>query len=72
MNSTLRFNADTMTCGGCVRTIRTALEEVPGVTPVHIVPGQPVEVSYDDEATDPAAIVAAVERAGYPTSPVAA
>lgn len=68
MADTLRFNVDGMTCGGCARTVRAALEEVPGATPVRVVPGQPVEVTLDGEAADRDTVVAAVERAGYAPS----
>ena len=65
MKDTLRFTVEGMTCGGCARTVRQALAEVPGATPMRVVAGQPVEVEFDDEQADRDAILAAVERSGY-------
>lgn len=65
MENTLRFKVEGMTCGGCARSVRQALESVPGVSAERVVAGEPVEVRVDDPTTDRAAIVAAVERAGY-------
>jgi len=49
-----------MHCGACVKRVRAALEKVPGVTVVG------VEIGTATVAGDVAAIVAALEKAGYP------
>lgn len=65
MDTTLQFRIDDMVCGGCVRSVRAVLDKTPGVTPVHVVPGEPVEVRIDRSQADRATVAAAVERAGY-------
>ena len=55
-----------MSCGGCVRNVRHALGRLPGVRVDNVSVGQ-ATVSYDPGVTDRAAIVAAIERAGYAT-----
>ena len=65
MENTISFKVEGMTCGGCARSVRQALESIPGVTSERVVAGEPVQVRLNDPATDRAAIVAAVERAGY-------
>jgi copper chaperone CopZ len=54
-----------MTCNGCVRHVDKALREVPGVTAVEVsLPEQRAKVVHDESAAV-AALVAAVETAGY-------
>lgn len=55
-----------MHCAGCERTLRDALEALPGVSrarPEHI--GDDVEVVYDDGVTSMADLHAAVAAAGF-------
>jgi copper chaperone len=62
------FTVRGMHCGGCVKSVTRAVSQVPGV--------QAVEVSLDkgtasvqyDGAVAPAAIVAAIEAAGFEAS----
>ena len=65
METSLRLRVEGIACSGCARTVREALDALPGVRAEHVAPGEPVVVRYDDALTDPAAIAAAVERAGY-------
>ena len=70
MNTTLLFNVEGMTCGGCARTVRKALEDVPGVTVERVVAGQPVEIHLDETRTEWKAVAAAIEQAGYRPVPI--
>lgn len=65
METTLRLPVQGIVCSGCARTVREALDGLPGVRSERVAPGEPVVVRFDDALTDPAQIVAAVERAGY-------
>jgi copper chaperone CopZ len=55
-----------MSCGSCVRHIRTALDQHPGVknAEVNLAAGE-VTVCFDPEATKAAAIVEAIRESGY-------
>lgn len=53
-----------MSCGHCVKAVRSALEALAGVD-VHAVEIGTAQVGYDTEATDAAQIVEAIEDAGY-------
>lgn len=64
MANTLQFKVEGMTCGGCARSVRQALESVPGVTAAQVTVGEPVKVQLaGDVGAD--ALAAAVERAGF-------
>jgi len=55
-----------MTCNGCVKHVDAALRAVPGVTAVEVnLAEQRAKIVHDDAAAPPAALVAAVEAAGY-------
>ena len=63
MLTTLRITG--MTCNGCVRHVDKALRAVRGVTAVEVsLPEQLAKVVHD-ESIGEAALVAAVESAGY-------
>jgi copper chaperone CopZ len=63
---TKSFTVTGMTCGNCEKHVRHAAEELPGVTGVLVDrPGNRATVSFDPDATTPAAIVAAIVDAGY-------
>ncbi len=62
---TLRI--DGMSCGHCVRAVREALEDLPGVEVAEVEVGR-ATVRYDDAQTGPADLAAAVEEAGYTVS----
>lgn len=55
-----------MTCGGCVGAVTKALRAVDGVTQVEISlnAGQ-AKVEFDERATSPDRLRAAIQRAGY-------
>jgi copper chaperone CopZ len=55
-----------MHCGGCEQRVQEALERVPGVSRAHAEHiGDEVELEYDAERVDAAALRAAVEAAGF-------
>ncbi|HYC32966.1 MAG TPA: cation transporter [Gemmatimonadales bacterium] len=53
-----------MSCGHCLNAVNRALSAVPGVEVESVRIGQ-ARVRYDESATSPAAIEAAVSEAGY-------
>ena len=53
-----------MSCGGCVRSVRHALDRLPGVRVDAVTVGT-ATVSYDPAVTARQDILAAIERAGY-------
>ena len=65
---TLRFSVDGMTCGGCVRSVRTVLERLPGVTVEHVGLDEPAVVRVEGDATGREDVRRAVEDAGYSVS----
>lgn len=67
--SKLRFSVEGMTCGGCARTVRQALEAIPGLEVERVVAGQPVEVALDGDTIDEQTVFDAIERAGYRPTP---
>jgi len=60
-----------MTCGHCLNAVNKALGALPSVTIEQVRIGR-AEVSHDAAVTDAAAIVQAVENAGYRATAVAA
>ena len=63
---TTRFAVDGMTCGGCVRGVTKVVSELPGVKAVDVsLLEKAAKVEYDAAAVTPAAIVAAIEGAGF-------
>lgn len=65
---TLRFAVDGMTCGGCVRSVRTVLERLPGVTVEHVGLDEPAVVRVEGGATGRDDVRRAVEDAGFAVS----
>ena len=63
MVTTLRIIG--MTCNGCVRHVDKALRAVPGVTAVEVDLPAGTAKSVHDDSAPVAAMVAAVEAAGY-------
>lgn len=53
-----------MSCGGCVRNVREALDRIPGVNVETVRVGE-ATISYDPAVTDWDDILVAIERAGY-------
>jgi copper ion binding protein len=63
------FTVGGMSCGGCVASVTRAVSRLPGVRTVDVSLEQKVaNVEYDEAATDGAAIVAAIEAAGFEAS----
>jgi mercuric ion binding protein len=61
------FAIENMTCALCPITVKTAMEDVAGVTGVEIdFAAKTAQASYDARRTDAAAIAAASVNAGYP------
>ena len=58
---------DGMSCGHCLNAVNRALSAVPGVEIESVQMGR-AEVRYDESATSPAALEAAVSEAGYRAS----
>ena len=55
-----------MHCGGCVKSVTRAVSVLPGVQTVEVSLEQNVAiVEYDGAASGPAAIVTAIEAAGF-------
>jgi copper chaperone len=65
MNDTLNFKVEGMTCGGCARALRNALEAVPGVTVEEALVEGPVRVQIDPAKAGREDLAKAVEGAGY-------
>ena len=63
MNRTT-LKIDGMSCGHCVMAVRKALEEVEGVRVEQVAIGT-ATVEYDPAVADAAAVIAAVDEAGY-------
>ena len=66
MMECVTLNVQGMTCGGCVASVTRVLKAVPGVTEaaVTLQPGV-ANVTYDPARTQPAALRAAIEDAGF-------
>jgi copper chaperone len=60
----LTLHIEGMSCGHCLNAVNRALTELPGVTIDSIRIGR-AELEYDERATTPARIEAAVSDAGY-------
>jgi copper chaperone len=55
-----------MTCGGCVSSVRRALENVEGVESAVVdLKEASAEIFFDDTFVDPRTLARAVEAAGY-------
>jgi len=62
----ITFPVQGMSCGSCVRQIKTALEDNSGVKSVEVnLAAGEVTVSYNPQSTGPAAIAEAIRKSGY-------
>jgi len=61
---TLTLQIDGMTCGHCVKAVREALAELPGVEVQDVAIGSAI-VTYDPGTTPRIELVEAVRDAGY-------
>lgn len=60
------INIDGMTCGGCVKSVDSALTRLNGVQSVDVdLEGNKASVTYDSSAVAVDAIVEAIEEAGF-------
>ena len=61
-----KFNVTGMTCTACSAHVEKAVAKVPGVHSVNMnLMANSMLVDYDSAAADPAALIRAVEEAGY-------
>lgn len=61
-----RFRVSGMTCAGCENLVREALEELEGVVSVRASHSEGVvDVNYDSERINPAALVAVIGEQGF-------
>jgi copper chaperone len=68
MSATVRqeFAVEGMHCGGCVKSVTGAVSQLAGVRKVDVsLEKKAAVVEYDGSALAPAAIVAAIEGAGF-------
>jgi len=67
---TQEFAVDGMSCQGCVRSVTGALSKVAGVRSVDVsLERAGATVEFDPASVQPAAIVAAIEAAGFDARP---
>jgi copper chaperone CopZ len=65
-SSRTRIPVQGMSCGSCVRHVRTAVENVTGIQAVEVnLAAAEVLVSYNPAYTQPAAVVDAIRTLGY-------
>jgi copper chaperone len=62
---TLRLDISGMTCGGCVRSVRTVLENLPGVTVEEVSLDGPAVVHVEGGQTTRDDVRQAVEGVGF-------
>ena len=63
----VRLHAPDIECDGCANSIKKALGRLNGITSAEVdVDAKDVAATYDENLTDRAAIVAALEDAGFP------
>ncbi|MGW9826897.1 heavy-metal-associated domain-containing protein [Brevibacterium sp. CS2] len=67
--ATNTFSVTGMTCGHCERSVREEVEEIAGVTDVEVSHETGQLVVTSEAGVDSAAVVAAVEEAGYQAVP---
>lgn len=61
-----------MSCVGCAGTVTTTLEAVPGVAEVSVdYEHRLATIRLADESVEPSVLIAALDQAGYPSSPAA-
>ncbi|WP_341898839.1 heavy metal translocating P-type ATPase [Ferrovibrio terrae] len=66
----IRLQIAGMSCASCVGRVEKALAAVPGVSRASVnLAGESAEVSVPRDAVDPAALIAAVRKAGYEARP---
>lgn len=69
INKVSLFSAPDIECDGCANAIQNALGKMPGVTVVAVsVPDKTVAVTHELATAPDAAIIAALDRAGFPVA----
>lgn len=63
--TTTQFQVTGLTCGHCEMSVREEVQEVPGVTGVQVSHQNGELTVTSDQPVDEAAVIAAVEEAGY-------
>ena len=68
-DQTATFDVGGMTCASCVNIVEKSFRRVKGVQAAQVnLAAESARVTFDPEQTDPAALAAAVKRAGYEAS----
>jgi len=63
---TVTLNIKGMTCGGCVKSVTTVLQELPGVSAVNVSLEQNnATINYEPSKVKPAQFKSAIEDAGF-------
>lgn len=63
---TITLNIDGMTCGGCVKSISNAFNQVTGVSQANVnLEQKNAIISFDDTQTNESALKEAIEDAGF-------
>lgn len=65
MSSTIEYQVTGMTCGHCENAVRTEVGRIPGVEPVEVSAATGRLVISASASVDDAAVLTAVEAAGY-------
>lgn len=66
METTQHLSIDGMTCGGCVASVTKVLNQIHGVNDAQVSLAEgSARVTYDPRKTNPDALRAAVEAAGF-------
>jgi copper chaperone len=64
--TTVTLKVDGMSCGGCVASVTRVLSALPGVSEAAVsLQAGTAQVTFDEARTNPQALRAAVEKAGY-------
>lgn len=67
-DKTVTLNVENMSCATCPIIVRGALKGISGVKAADVsLPHQTAVVTFDDEATDVAALTQATTNAGFPS-----
>ena len=66
---TLTLNINGMTCGGCVKSVNTILQNIDGVSRAEVsLENQNAVIEFNPAKTDAAALIKAVEDGGFDAS----
>jgi copper chaperone len=66
MKCSVTIKVKGMTCGGCVSSVRTALEKTAGVDSANVdLNSGTAEIFFDDTFVDPRKLARVIESAGY-------